>query len=64
MDRVPNIAGRAAQRRLLLAPLGLAGAYGVYWLQTTLGLPHLLRLLAFLPLLAASYGFFQFREKT
>jgi hypothetical protein len=64
MARVPNIAGRAAYGRLLLVPIGMAGAALVYWLQTALALPREVRLLAFLPLLVATYGFFQYREKT
>lgn len=64
MDRVANIGGRAARRRLILGLLGVAAAGAVYWLQATLDAARELRLFAFLPLLLATYGFFQYREKT
>lgn len=64
MDRIANIGGRAASRRFLSGVVGAAGALGVYWLQAALALPREVRLLALLPLLLASYGFFQYREKT
>ncbi len=64
MERIANIAGRAVYRRLLLGVIGTLGALAVYWLQVRLGLPRAFRLIAFLPLLAATYGFLQVREQT
>lgn len=64
MDRIPNIGGHAALRRLLSGVVGAAGAWLVYWVQGALALPRELRLLVVLPLLLATYGFFQYREKT
>lgn len=64
MERVANIAGGAVYRRLLLGLAGALAAIVVYWLQVRLALPRALRLLAFLPLLAATYGLLQVREKT
>lgn len=64
MDRIPNIGGRAALRRLTSGMVGATLAGLVYWGQGALALPRELRLLAVLPLLLATYGFFQYREKT
>ena len=64
MDRMPNIGGRAALRRLASGVVGVALAVLVYWGQGALALPRELRLVAVLPLLLATYGFFQYREKT
>ncbi len=64
MERIANIAGKAAYRRLLSGVAGAIGAWAVYWAQGALALPREVRLLAILPLLLPTYGFFQYREKT
>lgn len=64
MDRVPNIGGTARTRRLLLGAFGAAVAAALVWVQHAAGLPRPVRLLALPALLAATYGFFQYREKT
>lgn len=64
MEHCPNI-GPAQRRGRLLAgvvSLGLAGALAVA--LTAIGAPLAVRLIVFLPLLWATYGFFQYREAT
>jgi hypothetical protein len=64
MENCPNIGPAQRRGRLLagLASLGLAAVIAV--VLTALGAPLALRLVIFLPLLWATYGFFQYREHT
>lgn len=64
MDRVANIGGRAAQRRLLLGLFGVTDAIVIVVLQVVLDGAREWRLLAFLPLLMATYGLIQYQQKT
>ena len=64
MERCANMNERGRQRRLVMAVIGALLAWGVVWLQLSLDLPRSVRLLAAAPLLLATYGFFQARERT
>ncbi|HEU5210476.1 MAG TPA: hypothetical protein VFU06_13870 [Longimicrobiales bacterium] len=64
MERVANIGGTALRRRLLLGIAGGAIALALVWTQSHFALPRAVRLLAFAPLLAATYGLLQVRERT
>lgn len=64
MDQVANIGGRAARYRLMLGLFGVSDAVAIVALQMILDGAREWRLLAFLPLLLATYGLFQYRQKT
>jgi hypothetical protein len=64
MERVANIGGTALRRRLILGIAGALGAVGIVWIQSHFALPRAVRLLAFAPLLAASYGGLKVRART
>lgn len=64
MERVANIGGKALRRRLLIGIAGAVVALAVVWAQSVLDLPKAVRLIAFVPLLAAAYGLLQVRERT
>lgn len=64
MDQVTNIGGRAAVRRLLIGVFGVTDAVAIVALQMVLGGAREWRLIAFLPLLLATYGLFQYQQKT